>query len=224
MNLRTRLTAASATALLMLAALPAAADKVAQNREVSNFTALALAAPIRVDITLGDRESLVLEGDESTIAGLDTVVENGKLKITVKPDIKTWSWTFNWHENVRAKLTARRLDNLSIVGSGDIHAAEFRGESLKVSIAGSGDVIIDGGKVGNLEVSIAGSGDVRTGKLEAQRAVVGISGSGDATVWARDTLEVKVAGSGDVRYFGDPRVGSHIAGSGSVKKLADNPA
>jgi hypothetical protein len=224
MNLRTRLTTACATALLTLAALPAAADKVTQNRDVSDFTALALAAPIRVDVTLGDRESLVLEGDESTIAGLDAVVENGKLKITVKPDIKTWSWTFNWHENVRAKLTARRLENLSIVGSGDIHAAELRGESLKIAISGSGDVIVEGGKVGELAVSIAGSGDVRTGKMEAQRATVSISGSGDATVWASQALEVRLAGSGDVRYFGDPRVGSHIAGSGSVKKLADNPA
>jgi carbon monoxide dehydrogenase subunit G len=214
-----------AAATLALAALPAAAaNNVTENRDVSNFTALALAAPIRVDVTLGERETLVLEGEAEAVANLETRVENGKLRISTKPGLQSWGWTSNWHERARAKLTVRKLDSVSISGSGDVHASEVRGESLKIAISGSGDVIVEGGKVGELAVSISGSGDVRTAKMEAQRATVSISGSGDATVWASQALEVRVAGSGDVRYYGDPRVASHIAGSGSVKKAVDKPA
>jgi hypothetical protein len=212
-----------AAALLALgAALPAESADRSESRDVSNFTGIALSAPIKVELVLGDRDSLLFEGDEAVIGALETAVEDGTLRIRTRPGFS--GWNSKWHEKIRTRVTARRIEKLSIAGSGDIVAPELRGEKLAVSIAGSGDVTVNGGKLGELSVSISGSGDVRAAKMETQRVKVSIAGSGDAAVWARDSLTVNVAGSGDVKYYGDPAVTRSIVGSGSVKRLGPAPA
>lgn len=206
------------------ATLSVAADKVVEPRNVSGFSSIALAAPIRVDLVLGDSDAVVLEGKADRLAMIETTVEGGSLKIRRKKDAATWNWSWGSNDQeVRARVTARSIDAISIAGSGDVHAPELRGAALKLSVAGSGDVVIGGGKVADLSVSIAGSGDVKTAKLEAQRVKVSISGSGDATVWARETLSVSVAGSGDVSYYGDPALSRSVVGSGDIKRIALAP-
>jgi Putative auto-transporter adhesin, head GIN domain len=204
-------------ALLMAAALSAAAADSREPRQVSGFNGISLAAPIRVEVTQGDSEGLVLEGDAKALADIETVVENGLLKIRLKHGVRGM-----WNSKARAIVTARSIDQLAISGSGDIAAPQLRGETLKIAIAGSGDVSV-GGTTANLSTSISGSGDVKAEKLEARSVRVSIAGSGDATVWARDSLTVSIMGSGDVRYLGDPAVQKSIMGSGSVKRLARAP-
>jgi hypothetical protein len=205
---------------LIAAALPALA--VVETREVGAFRAFSLAAPIDVDLALADRESVTLEGDEKLIARLEAVVEDGVLKLRTRRGME-WNWQWGPTEGVRARVTAKRLDAVSISGAGDIRVSELRGESVALTISGSGDVDVRGGRVGSLDVTISGSGDIRSPRLEAQRVSVSISGSGDATVWARESLSVKVAGSGDVRFYGDPALQSRIAGSGEVRRLGAAP-
>jgi len=203
-------------------AFPAAAETKTETRDASGFNALGLAAPIDVDLTIGDHESVVLEGDAETLAKIEVSVEKGSLQIRRKRESSDWSLGWS-HKQVRARVTAKRIDAISISGSGDVKARELSGDSLALAISGSGDITVGAGKVGNLSVHIAGSGDVKTPKLDAQAVSISISGSGDALVWARQTLSVKVAGSGDVRYFGDPQVAKSVAGSGSVKRLGAAP-
>jgi hypothetical protein len=205
-------------AIAALAATLAAFNVAAQAadrreaRHVGEFTAIGLAAPVKVHVTLGEAPSLALEGPEEALSQIETTVENGSLRI--KLDRRNASW----RSKVNVYVTARRIDALSISGSGDIAAPALTGEALKLSISGSGDMRI-GGKVEGLTASIAGSGDIRAGDLEAQRVRISIAGSGDATVRARQALSVSVAGSGDVRYYGDPTVEKSIQGSGSVRRL-----
>ncbi|MEO5691534.1 MAG: head GIN domain-containing protein [Usitatibacter sp.] len=210
------------TAAMLAFALPAAA--ASQSRDVSGFSGITLSAPIRVDLVLGDRESVVLEGDDKAIAAIETSVENGALHIRMKRDSKVFSWNVNGAEKVRVKITAKKVSALNINGSGDINARELRADALAIGIAGSGDISIGGGKVGDLALQISGSGDLGAGRLEVRRAVVSITGSGDATVWARESLTVSVAGSGDVGYYGDPSLTRSVAGSGEIRRLGAAPA
>ena len=203
----------AAIAAVLCLALPAVAAEHRETRPVADFTKVGVSAPVDVQLSIGDTHSLVFEGDAEAIARLETVVESGRLKIRTRPGERKWTW----NKKVTAHVVARRIDALSVAGSGDITASGIQGESLKVSIAGSGDVRV-GGKVDGFTASIAGSGDIRASDLEAQRVKVSIAGSGDATVRARQALSVNVSGSGDVRYFGDPTVEKSIMGSGSVRR------
>ena len=202
-----------ALAAFCLAAACALAADARESRPVADFTEVGLSAPVDVHVVQGDTHSLTLEGDPEVIARLETVVENGRLKIRTKNGQGHW----NSHRKTTARVTARRIDALSVAGSGDITAPAISGEALKVSLAGSGDIRV-GGKVAGLTASIAGSGDIRAAELEAQQVKVTIAGSGDVTVRARDALSVNVSGSGDVRYYGDPTVEKTIMGSGSVRR------
>jgi Putative auto-transporter adhesin, head GIN domain len=219
MNTPTRMALAALLALAVAA--PVAAAKKTETRDVSGFNGIGLSAPIQVELTLGEHDSVVLEGDEALLARIETVVEKGSLKIRRKHGAAEWPLRLKG-DAVRARVTARRIDALAVAGSGDIAAPQLAGESLAISIAGSGDVAV-GGKVATLSVHISGSGDVKAAKLDAQSVSVSISGSGDALVWARQALSVQVAGSGDVRYYGDPTVARSIAGTGSVRRVGAAP-
>ena len=227
--------------LAFLAACVALAASAADRREsrpVSAFSGIGLSAPIKVQLTQGDADSLVLEGAPEALDDLETVVENGSLKIRTKSRSKV-----SGMGKVRAYITARNIETLAVSGSGDINAAALRSTRLRVAISGSGDIRIGelnaaaldvsvsgsgdvtvAGKADEVTTSIAGSGDVRAGKLESRQSKVSIAGSGDATLWARESLSVSIVGSGDVRYYGDPSVKKAVVGSGSLRRAGATPS
>jgi hypothetical protein len=209
-----------------------------ENRDVHGFTGVALAAPIKVELVQGDTESLVLEGDEAALAELETIVENGVLRIRTRTREEPRSLS-----KVRARVGAKAIESLRIAGSGDITAASLRAGTLKLGISGSGDMrlpglavasldvsiagsgdIVAGGKADTVTTSIAGSGDLKAAKLEAREVSVHIAGSGDAAVWARQSLGVSIVGSGDVRYYGDPAITRTILGAGSITRAGASPS
>jgi hypothetical protein len=219
-------------------ALAVCAAERRESRPVTGFTSVSLAAPIKVLLTQADTDSVTLEGDEAALAALETVVENGSLKIRKRSRSTGVSV-----KNVKAFVTAKNIEGLSISGSGDISAPTLRSANLKIAIGGSGDVRIGtltstqvtvevggsgdvtlGGKAETFSTSIAGSGALRAGKLESRQAKVSIAGSGDVTVWATGALDVTIAGSGDVRYYGDPAVSQKVAGVGSVRRAGAPPS
>ncbi len=210
---------------------------VKQAREVSNFNGLGLGLPGSVEVRMGNTESVTIESDDNILPLIVTVVEDGTLKI--RPTRR------NLHldtRNLKVVVTAKKLERISVGGSGSVDAAGIRGgklafdvggsgsmnlrdiegESVTVSLGGSGNLKASG-SADRLKVSIGGSGKVSTGQLATKDAVVSIGGSGQAVVWAKQSLTVSVAGSGDVGYYGEPQVTKSLMGSGSVKRLAGNP-
>lgn len=210
---------------------------VKQNREVGHFNALSIGVGGDVDIRLGNTEGVTVETDDNIQSAIETVVENGTLRIrplrnNLKLDTRT----------MKIVVQARTLDKLSIGGSGNVSADKLRGEHLTIDVGGSGTINIGqldaesaaialggsgslkaAGNTERLQVSIGGSGRVQAGQLQARDAVVSIGGSGQATVWARKSLVLSVAGSGDINYYGDPQISKSIMGSGSVKRLGGAP-
>ena len=208
-----------------------------QAREVSNFSALGLALPGTVEVRMGTTESVWIETDDNIIPLIETVVEDGTLKIRpVRRELQLDT------RNLKVVVQAKKLDRIAVGGSGSVDAEGIRGSKLTFDVGGSGSmnlrgiegesVIVSLGGSGNLKasgsadklkVSIGGSGKVSTGQLATRDAVVSIGGSGQAVVSARQTLTVSVAGSGDVGYYGEPQVTKSVMGSGTVKRLAGGP-
>lgn len=208
-----------------------------ESRNVSGFTGVALSVPAKVEVVQGASEGISLEGDDNILPLIETVVENGALKIRFTEK----NMSVN-SKALKATVNVKSLDGLSVAGSGDIHAANVKTSNLKSSIAGSGDIHVANldadtlkisisgsgnfsaaGKAKSVETNVAGSGDVKLGKLETASARASIQGSGDVTVWAKESLTVSIAGSGDVKYYGDAQVTKSVAGSGSVKRLGATP-
>jgi hypothetical protein len=210
---------------------------VKQNREPGRFTALATSVGGNVEIRMGDKESVSVESDENIVPLIETVVEDGTLRIRpVKKDMRLDTRTMRIVVQVRTldKISVAgsgavdadqlRVENLgvNVGGSGSINLRELRGESLTVALGGSGDLTASG-NVERMQVSIGGSGRVRAERLAARTAAVSIGGSGQATVWAAKSLNLSVAGSGDIAYYGDPSISKSVVGSGTIKRLGGSP-
>jgi hypothetical protein len=208
-----------------------------ETRNVGGFTGISLAVPAVADIVQGSSEGITIETDDNILPLIETIVENGKLKIRFKDR----NMSVNT-KSMKMTINIKSIDSLAVAGSGDLRAAKLQAATLKASIAGSGDVRITAldadtltvsiagsgdfsadGRANTVEAKIAGSGDVKLAKLASGNVKISIAGSGNATVWAKESLTVSVAGSGDVRYYGDAKVKQSVAGAGSVKRLGAAP-
>lgn len=209
-----------------------------ETRNVSGFTEISLGVPGKTEIIQGGSEGVSIETDDNILPLIETVVEDGKLKVRFKDRNMSVST-----KTLRMTINVKMIDSLSVAGSGDVRAAKLKVATFKTSIAGSGDVRIASLDADTLTLSIAGSGDfaaggrativvgkiagsgnVKIGQLAANSVKLSVAGSGDAIVWAKETLTISVAGSGDVSYYGDAKVTQSVAGSGSVKRLGSAPA
>lgn len=242
----------AACALAALAALTAAAPAGAwgrdpvkgsgtirrETRDVKGFSGVSLSLAAKVDVRTGaGPEGISIETDDNLLPLIETVVEDGMLKIRSRRGTDVRAHT------LRIVVQAHGLDHLSVGGSGDIDADVVRGKravfdiggsgtivarrieagSVGVSVGGSGDLKANDGSVRSASVSIGGSGNVDLGRVRSDAVSVNLAGSGDAIVWARDSLNVSIAGSGDVSYYGDPKVARSVVGSGDARRLGAAP-
>jgi len=208
-----------------------------QARELGRFSGVSLSMAGKVEVRSGAREGVTIETDANLLPLIETVVENGTLKIRAKDHMLPQTRTLKF------VVTTRELERLSVSGSGDIDADVLRGKRMQIEIGGSGDIKVDkaegdtlnvdvggsgdleveGGGVRSLSAAIAGSGDIDLAHLRSDEAKVSIAGSGDTKVWVRNALHASIAGSGDVEYYGDPSVRKSVAGSGGVRRVGAAP-
>jgi hypothetical protein len=208
-----------------------------QAREVGHFNGLALALPGQVEVRTGNSEGLTIETDDNLLPLIETVVEDGTLKIRNKNKVNIRT------RNLKIVVQTRGLDRLALGGSGSIDAdrvqgsrlqfdvggsgnirvGKAEGESVSVSVGGSGDLKVNEGGARSLSATIGGSGTIDMARVRFDKASVTVAGSGDATLWVRESLSMSVAGSGDVNYYGDPQVSKSVVGSGGAHRLGASP-
>jgi len=209
-----------------------------QTRNVSGFTTIASSGSFHVHVKLDGTESLKISGDNDVINDIETIVEDGTLKIRYKDDHK-WNWNGDNHRNnkVEVYVSAKTLSSLINGGSGSIQVENIiNAPKFKAVLSGSGsitsiiktanlDVVISGsgsihltGDADDASVSVSGSGSVDAKDLKTQSASVSVSGSGNVHINAEKQLSSVISGSGSVKYTGNASVSSVKHGSGSVYK------
>jgi hypothetical protein len=196
-----------------------------------NVSGLALDAPGTVYVTVGDRESLVIRGEDNLLPYLSVWTENGRLRIEVDRTVRLQPTV-----PIRYDLTVRGLSRITSTGSGRVEAEGLRGDRLLVSSSGSGGIQLDdvrvnrlsvavqgsvaaAGRVTLLDANLAGSGPLEARQLESDEASVTVAGSGSANLRVRRQLDVNLSGSGSVLYYGNPRVVQSVTGAGEVRRV-----
>lgn len=207
-----------------------------EDRQVAGFSAISSAGSFDVIITMGNKESLRMEGDESVMDEIETKVEDGTLKIRFKNNKNLWKW--NNKGKVTVYVNAKSLNGLSLSGSGDMQVkGAIKGEKLDTRVSGSGNMVftanvtdfnaaISGsgnmtanGSAGTSEIAVSGSGNFTGKNLKTDETNIRVSGSGNVSIYADKSLNAKVSGSGNVRYGGNAEVSVSKSGSGSVSKI-----
>ena len=203
-------------------------------RSVSGFRGIASSGSFDVRITMGNKETVRLEGDEDQIREIETVVEGGVLKIRSKKH----NWNWRPKGKVTVYVTARNLNNLTLSGSGHMVVnGEVNADHLNTTLSGSGSIALTAdadeyegtisgsgnisvkGRAEKAEIQISGSGDFDGKNLKTSTADVNVSGSGNVSIVADKTLYAKVSGSGDISYGGNPKVSQSKSGSGNISRF-----
>lgn len=209
-----------------------------ESRALGRFNGVSMGLPGNMELRIGNTESITIETDDNLLPLIETVIENGTLKVrAAKRNLNMDT------RRMKIVVQAKAVDNLSLGGSGSIDADPLRGQkvhvdlggsgsinikgiesdTLAVTVGGSGDLKVGAGAAQKVSVSLAGSGDVDLGRLQSVDASVNIAGSGETKIAVRDRLNVTIAGSGDVNYYGDPKVSKTVVGSGSANRIGGAP-
>lgn len=208
-----------------------------QDRQVSGFTGISSSGSYDVKVMMGNTESLKLEGDEELLKEIETVVEDGILKIRTKKHSNNWNWKKGWGK-VTVYVHAKSLNNITLSGSGNIRIdGTVKATKLTNAVSGSGNIYLNAnadeyisnisgsgeitisGNANKAMIKVSGSGNFSGKSFSADIADVKVSGSGNVQIKADKTLNAAVSGSGNIRYSGNPQVSKTKSGSGSISKM-----
>ncbi len=191
-------------------------------------TELALLGPDEVQVTLGDKLAITVEGDSAVQDRLRFALDGNSLGI-----LRDGKWNSDdGVAIVRITMPAPRevamlgsgkivtpalANNAEVVvaGSGQIESGAVSGEKLEVTIPGSGRFRANG-STDQLELTILGSGAAELDALRVQKAEVTMAGSGRAAFSSDGDVEATILGSGEVVVRGRARCKLNSVGSGRL--------
>ena len=224
--------------LALTVAVPATGqDRARETREVPAFTKVGLNVPGTLHLRQGDARSVEVEATRRVLEHLETVVEDGRLKIRDESNFfeRMVDDDRDWGE-IDVYVTTPTIETVSIAGAGSVVGetpiessslalenagsgsvdVEVSTSALRTSIAGSGTIQVRG-TADEVTVRIAGSGTIDGLDLKTTTADIQVAGSGDTRLHVTDRLSVQIMGSGDVEYRGSPSIDESILGSGDVR-------
>jgi Putative auto-transporter adhesin, head GIN domain len=185
-------------------------------RDAKDFKNINLMASANVFVTQGTAFKVEVETQKNIDEILETVVEEGVLKIKFKKG----TWNINV-EKLNIYVEMPTVETLLISGSGDLVVeTALTGDKMTLQISGSGNIKSDKTLTAkSLDVIVSGSGDIDVEAIATGELHTRISGSGGLTLaGTSDKAAYTVSGSGDInaKKLISKAVEAHISGSGNI--------
>jgi hypothetical protein len=180
-------------------------------RSLSGIDAVHLATVGTLHIEFGDREELVIEGEDNIIAHIEIEVDDGELRIENEP-----GYNLRPKEPLDYHLTVKRLEGIGLSSAGDAVAPDISAASFRINVSSSGELETGRIETDRLEVRVSSSGDVNISSLESKGVDVSLSSSGGLAVGGGTVEEqtIRLSSSGSYRAedlvseYADVRVSS----------------
>jgi hypothetical protein len=161
-----------------------------QARTVAPFSAVELAGSNGVVVHVGEKQSVVVRGDDNLIRRITTTVRASTLVVGNAPG------GFTTKGSMSVEIGIPKLSALTLSGSGTITAT---------------------GTAATLDVTVPGSGSVLLMALDAKDVRAVVSGTGSVFVNVTDRLDATVSGSGAIIHGGSPQhVTKNVTGTGAI--------
>jgi hypothetical protein len=203
-----------ATLLLLGACGPrASGPPVSQARGVDAFHSIELRGAADVEVTVGDRNALVVEASPGVLEHVDTRVINGKLVV----ESHGGSGWFSTRGPVHVRATLPKLNSFQLNGAGRVSIAGLNGGATSIVMSGAGQIEAQG-RLDTLTAHSNGAGEIDLSRVAATDAEVAVNGAGSLEVTATGRLDATVNGVGSIVYGGPPAVlNTSINGVGSIR-------
>ena len=159
--------------------------------------------------SLSDFDGVKLEGggDLLILHGSDHSFENTGSENTWLLEIEDHTLVVTCQKPCRSNVTRKATITLS--------------ELQNLALVGGGDIEIKGGFPASDEFNIAltGGGDIDALDINAKEVNIALIGGGDIEVSASDELNISIVGGGDISYRGNPEVHKVVLGGGRVHRV-----
>ncbi len=191
------------------------------SRDVKDFKSIDVMTSANVYVKQSATFKVEVEAQKNIEAVVETVVEEGTLKIKLKKG--TWNLSF---EKLNIYVEMPTVENLEISGSGDLTAeTALTGDKITLDIVGSGNIMVEKGLTAKtLKIAIGGSGDIKVDNILVDELSTKIAGSGGLILTGKaDKADYHVSGSGDIdaKKLKSKAVEASVSGSGNISCNAD---
>ncbi len=207
-------------------------DIVKRTRSLQPFTSVSASGGISVEIVQGSTQQVVVEADDNVIEDVETIVDNGQLRISMEDGI-------NYSDmHVKIFITSPELTRIAGSASADITVGDVlqsnrkieldasSGSSIKAELdapeataeASSGAEIDVTGKTKTFEVKASSGASVDAFELLSEDTFADASSGGTVNAHASVKLNAKASSGGNVSYRGPASTIAKETSGGSIKK------
>jgi hypothetical protein len=184
-------------------------------RALTGFNSVMLQGTATLDVKIGSKASVSLDGDAAVLKATRTRVHGGTLVIQRRNS--NWFWGGGRGKLV-AHITVPWLNKLDVHGTGNVTITGATRGASRITISGTGHVTAEG-KLNAVTLIINGTGDADFSAMPVDAATVVVNGAGHVQLDVHNSLKATVNGAGDVVYSGEPpHVVSNVHGVGSVRR------
>lgn len=200
--------------------------------DLSGFDQVEVSHAFDVEITQGDRFSVVVRVDENLEEHLRVQATGRTLEVGLAPSLSILGTPSREVEITMPSLTGleasgasrvsvtgfKSTEALSVEVSG---ASSLRGDieagGVTVDVSGASDVELSGSG-GDLVMDVSGAGTADLADFQVGDASIEASGASSATVNVSGRLDVEASGAAQVRYLGSPTLGRvNSSGGASIE-------
>ena len=182
-----------------------------ETRVVANFTSIEASGVGKLNVRVGDSESLRITADNNLLPLIKSEVRDGVLILSSKSGFKS-------KNEITYQVSAKTIQRLENSGTVSIDAKGFAGGELAVETSGVGTIAL-AGRVDSLNAGLSGVGSLEAEELVADRVKTSLSGVGSASVRAEKSINGNVSGIGSLTWKGAATdVSTSVSGIGRVSK------
>ncbi len=205
-----------------------------ETKDVKDFHELSVSHAFKVEIKVGDTESLEIEIEERYADDVITEVKGGKLVIKMRSNGSKRGYRMN--DTPVAYVTVKSLDAIYGSGAVSIRSSDvLKAENMDINLSGASNLNLEldveklyletsGACVMTLEgkareqiVKISGATTYKGFDLESEIGDIRVGGASSARVSVSEKLDVRASGASSVRYRGRPSLNSDTSGASSVR-------
>lgn len=169
---------------------------VADQRDISGFTRVRVAAAIRATIIVGPAESVTVRIDDNLLANVKTDVTAGRLDVTMSGNAQPTT-------PVEVDISLPNLEGLEVNSAASATATGINTASFQAEADSAGSLTARG-NADSVDVSASSAGSADLGDIPAQSAKVNVDSAGRVTVNAQQSVTGSADSGGVVHIEGSP--------------------
>lgn len=199
-------------------------------REPESFTSIEASNHFSIVLKKSDNAYVEIEADQNLLPLIQTVTEDGCLRIYHKDILKS-------SNDIVVRIGYTQLNEIEISGSVKLHSEDtLQGENFlitmsgasvarlplscdkaEIEISGASELLLSGSATEAI-LSQTGASVVSAYDFSTQKMNVRSSGSSQAEISVISSLQVKASGASSLTYCGNPLLKKNISAAANVKK------